>query len=115
MHFSAVLFMGPLAAVAILGLRQLDLVTRTPIWLIPLILVGGQTVTTSAGIWWDRAHTRVRLHLLTASQMIVVTATIYATGWGPALGIGLILMGQDTLAVTGSSSQGLSLIHIRCV
>ncbi len=105
MHFSAVLFMGPLAAVAILGARQLDLVTRTPIWLIPLILVGGQTVTTTAGIWWDRAHTRPRLHLLTASQMIVVTATIYATGWGPALGIGLILMGQDTLAVTGSSSQ----------
>src|SRR5580658_7128563 len=71
-HFAAVIFMGPLAAVAILALRQLGLVARTPIWLIPVILV---------------------------------TAVIYATGWGPALAIGLVLMGQDALAVTGSSSQ----------
>jgi diguanylate cyclase (GGDEF)-like protein/PAS domain S-box-containing protein len=99
------LFMGPLAAVAILGLRGLHLVIRTPIWLIPLILVGGQLVTTATGFWWDRSRSRVRLHVLVASQTILVTAVIYATGWGPALGIGLVLVGQDTLAVTGSSSQ----------
>jgi diguanylate cyclase (GGDEF)-like protein/PAS domain S-box-containing protein len=104
-HFAAVIFMGPLAAVAILALRQLGLVARTPIWLIPVILVGGQLVTTSAGLWWDRSHTRLRLHGLIASQTILVTAVIYATGWGPALAIGLVLMGQDALAVTGSSSQ----------
>ena len=46
-HFAAVLFMGPLAAVAILSLREVDLVARTPIWLIPLILVCGQLITTS--------------------------------------------------------------------
>jgi hypothetical protein len=39
-HFAAMLCMGPLAAVAILALRELHLVARTPIWLIPLILVG---------------------------------------------------------------------------
>ena len=104
-HFAAVLFMGPLAAIAILALRELHLVARTPIWLIPLILVGGQLVTTATGLWWDRSHGRIRLHVLIASQTILVTATIYATGWGPALAIGLVLVGQDTLAVTGSSSQ----------
>jgi diguanylate cyclase (GGDEF)-like protein/PAS domain S-box-containing protein len=108
-HFAAVLFMGPLAAVAILVVRQLGLVARTPIWLIPVILVGGQLVTTSAGLWWDRSHSRLRLHGLIGSQTILVTAVIYATGWGPALGIGLVLMGQDALAVTGSSSQGVVL------
>jgi len=41
--------------------------------------------------------------------MILVTAVIYATGWGPALGIGLVLVGQDALAVTGSSSQRIVL------
>ncbi len=46
-HFAAVLFMGPLAAVAILALRELHLVAPSPIWLIPLILVGGQLVTTA--------------------------------------------------------------------
>jgi diguanylate cyclase (GGDEF)-like protein/PAS domain S-box-containing protein len=104
-HFAAVLFMGPLAAIAILALRELHLVARTPIWLIPVILVGGQLVTTATGLWWDQSHSRIRLHVLTASQTILVTATIYATGWGPALAIGLVLVGQDTLAVTGSSSQ----------
>lgn len=104
-HFAAMLCMGPLAAVAILALRELHLVARTPIWLIPLILVGGQLLTTAAGLWWDRSHGRVQLHVLIASQMILVTAVIYATGWGPALGIGLVLVGQDALAVTGSSSQ----------
>ena len=99
------LFMGPLAAVAILGLRWLNLVIRTPIWLIPVILVGGQLVTTATGFWWDGSQSRIRLHVLVASQVILVTAVIYATGWGPALGIGLVLVGQDTLAVTGSSSQ----------
>jgi diguanylate cyclase (GGDEF)-like protein/PAS domain S-box-containing protein len=104
-HFAAMLCMGPLAAVAILVLRELHLVARTPIWLIPLILVGGQLLTTTAGLWWDRSQGRLQLHILIASQMILVTAVIYATGWGPALGIGLVLVGQDALAVTGSSSQ----------
>ena len=103
------LCMGPLAAVAILALRELHLVARTPIWLIPLILVGGQLLTTAAGLWWDRSRGRIQLHALIAMQMILVTAVIYATGWGPALGIGLVLVGQDALAVTGSSSQRIVL------
>jgi len=104
-HFAAVLFMGPLAAVAILALREMHLVTKSPIWLIPVILVGGQMVTTATGLWWNRSQDRVRLHVWIASQAILVTATIYATGWGPALAIGLVLVGQETLAVAGSSSE----------
>ncbi len=45
------------------------------------------------------------MHVWIASQAILVTATIYATGWGPALAIGLVLVGQETLAVAGSSSE----------
>ncbi len=104
-HFAAVLFMGPLAAVAILALREMHLVARSPIWLIPLILVGGQLLTTVTGLWWNRRQSRVRLHVWIASQAILVTATIYATGWGPALAIGLVLVGQETVAVAGSSSE----------
>ena len=104
-HFAAVLFMGPVAAVAIFVLRELHLVARTPIWLIPLILVGGQPLATAAGIWRNDRPSRVRLHVWIAAQTILVTATIYATGWGPALAIGLVLVGQEALAVTGSSSE----------
>jgi diguanylate cyclase (GGDEF)-like protein/PAS domain S-box-containing protein len=104
LHFAAVLVMAPLAAVAILALRQVHLVSPSPIWLIPAILVCGQVVTISCGAGWDRSPGRVRLHARTASSAVVVTATIYATGWGPALAIGLVLVGQETLAVTGSSA-----------
>ena len=104
-HFAEFLLMGPFAAVAILALRQIHLVARTPIWLIPLILVCGQFLTNACGVWWARSPSRLRLHVRVASQAIVVTATIYATGWGPALAIGLVLVGQESLAVTGSSAQ----------
>src|SRR5471032_1434829 len=105
-HFAAMFFMGPTAAVAILGLRDIHLVARSPVWLIPVILVGGQLLTTACGFWWDESpHSRVRLHARIGSQAALVTAVIYATGWGPALAIGLLLVGQEALAITGSSSQ----------
>jgi diguanylate cyclase (GGDEF)-like protein/PAS domain S-box-containing protein len=104
-HFAAVLLMPPAAAAAIVVLQQLDLVSPSPIWLIPLILGVGQVVTLTTGIWWSRDQSRARLHLWIASQAIVVTATIYATGWGPALAIGLVLVGQETLVTAGSSSE----------
>ena len=88
-----------------MALRQIHLVSQSPIWVIPALLVGGQFLTTGAGFWWDRKPTRFRLHAKTAAQAMVVTATIYATGWGPALAIGLVLVGQETLASAGSSSQ----------
>ena len=104
-HFAEMLFMGPLAAVAILALRQIHLVARSPIWLIPILLVVGQLASTATGFWWDRSPSPLRLHARIGSQIVLVTAVIYATGWGPALAIGLVLVGQESLAVTGSSSR----------
>ncbi|HEY5171849.1 MAG TPA: EAL domain-containing protein [Acidimicrobiia bacterium] len=105
LHFAAVLFMAPLAAVAIVALREMHLVSRSPIWLFPLILVGGQLLTTASGFWWEQTRGHLRLHAWVASQAVVVTATIYATGWGPALAIGLVLVGQQALVVAGSSAE----------
>jgi diguanylate cyclase (GGDEF)-like protein/PAS domain S-box-containing protein len=104
-HFVAVLFMAPVAALAIAVLREFGLVAQTPIWLIPTILVTGQMATIATAEWWERSRTRLRLHVKIATQGLVVTATIYATGWGPALAVGLVLVGQESLAVAGSSAQ----------
>jgi diguanylate cyclase (GGDEF)-like protein/PAS domain S-box-containing protein len=104
-HVATALLMPPCAAVAILALRQRQLVAPTPIWLVPAILGIGQLVTIATGFGWQRRRTRICLHLWIASQAIVVTATIYATGWGPALGIGLVLIGQETLVAAGTSSE----------
>jgi len=104
-YFFAVVAMGPLAAVAILALREVHLAARTPIWIIPTVLVGGQMLTTTTGIWWTRSPSRPRLHAKVVAHVAVVTAAIYATGWGPALAIGLVLIGQETLTSAGSSAQ----------
>ena len=97
--------MGPCAAAAIVALQAVHLVAWTPIWLIPCLLVCGQALTTTTGWWWDRRPNRLRLHAKIASQALVVTATVYATGWGPALAIGLVLVGQEGLTSAGSSSE----------
>src|SRR5690348_12051477 len=105
-HFVSVLFMGPLAALAIAALREVNLVAPTPVWLIPVILVGGQMVTTACGFWWDpNPASPLRTHARIGSQAIVVAATIYATGWGPALAIGLVLVGQEALTIVGWSER----------
>ena len=102
-HFAEMLFMGPLAAVALVALQQVHFVAPSPIWLIPVLLVVRAVgLHGHRGFWWDRSHTRVRLHARIATQVILVTAIIYATGWGPALAIGLVLVGQESLAMTGS-------------
>jgi diguanylate cyclase (GGDEF)-like protein/PAS domain S-box-containing protein len=96
--------MGPASAVAIAGLRWVGLVSPSPFWLIPLILVGGQATTILCDFGWTTWPSRPWMHAKIASQAIVVTATIYATGWGPGLSVGLLLVGQESLATLGSSA-----------
>lgn len=99
------LCMAPIATIAIMGLQRVHLVAPSPIWVIPSILLVGQTVSTVVDLRWRRTPAWGWLQGRIAVQAVVVTLTIYATGWGPALAIGLVLVGQETLAVTGSSAQ----------
>jgi diguanylate cyclase (GGDEF)-like protein/PAS domain S-box-containing protein len=108
-HFAEMLFMGPLAAVAILVLQRFHFVSPSPWWVIPLMLVVGQLASTASGFWWDRSHARLRTNARVATQIVLVTAIIYATGWGPALAVGLVLVGQESLTVTGVSSYRIVL------
>ena len=108
-HFAEMLFMGPLAAVAILVLQRFHFVSPSPWWVIPLMLVVGQLASTASGFWWDRSHTPLRTNARVATQIVLVTAIIYATGWGPALAVGLVLVGQESLTVTGVSSYRIVL------
>jgi len=104
-RFLLLLSMGPLAAAAILALRSVGLAARTPIWLIPTVIVVGQMVTNATDLAWSMLSSRTTLHAKVAARAIVVTAAIYATGWGPALAIGLVLVGQETLTSTGADTH----------
>lgn len=99
------LCMGPVSGAAIAGLRSVGLVAPSPFWLIPVILVVGQIISTITDLAWKTWPSRPCLHLRVASQALVVTATIYVTGWGPGLSVGLLLVGQESLAAAGSNAQ----------
>jgi diguanylate cyclase (GGDEF)-like protein/PAS domain S-box-containing protein len=108
-YFFAVAAMGPAAVVAILALREVHWVAPTPLWVVPTILIGGQIATTLTGVWWQRSESLVALHGKVAMHVGVVTAAIYATGWGPALGLGLVIIGQETLTSAGSAARRIVL------
>jgi diguanylate cyclase (GGDEF)-like protein/PAS domain S-box-containing protein len=104
-RFFATLSMGPMAGLAIVLLQPSGLVAKTPIWLMPVILFVGLFFTYSMGLWWTVAESRPALHARIASQAILVTAMIYATGWGPSLAVGLVLVGQESMTTIGARAQ----------
>jgi diguanylate cyclase (GGDEF)-like protein/PAS domain S-box-containing protein len=104
-RFYATLSMGPIAGLAIVALQPLGWVSKTPIWLIPAMLFVGLFFTYSAGLWWEVAKSRPALHARIASQAALVTAMIYATGWGPSLAVGLVLVGQESMTTIGVQAK----------
>jgi diguanylate cyclase (GGDEF)-like protein/PAS domain S-box-containing protein len=45
------------------------------------------------------------MHTRIGAQALLVGAIIYSIGWGPALAVGFVLVGQEGLAVVGPSAQ----------
>ena len=104
-HIVTMMLMGPLAVVAILFLRRLGLVTPSPLWLVPTVLVVGQVGSTACDVWWRRSPSRIRMHARVGSQALTAMAMVYVIGWGPALAVGSVLVGQESLAVIGPMAQ----------
>jgi diguanylate cyclase (GGDEF)-like protein/PAS domain S-box-containing protein len=104
-HFIAMVVMGPVAAAAIIVMQQLRVAARTPLWLVPAIVVGGQAAVSMLDIWFERSPTRFRMHARVGSQALVTGAVIYAIGWGPGLALGFVLVGQEGLAIVGPAAQ----------
>jgi diguanylate cyclase (GGDEF)-like protein/PAS domain S-box-containing protein len=99
------LLMGPAAALVIVALERVGLAARSPLWLVPTLLVCGQAVQTATDAWWRRSPSRLRMHARVGSQALVTGAVIYATGWGPGLAVGFLLVGQEALAAVGPAAQ----------
>ncbi len=104
-HIVTMMLMGPLAVVAILFLRRLGLVTPSPLWLVPTVLVVGQAGSTACDVWWRRSPSRIRMHARVGSQAMTAMAMVYVIGWGPTLAVGSVLVGQESLAVIGPIAQ----------
>jgi diguanylate cyclase (GGDEF)-like protein/PAS domain S-box-containing protein len=97
----ALLAMSPLTAAAIALLQHWGYASPLPLWVLPTIFVLATLAALGVNAWWAARPSRVRLHLRAAVQAASVGAVIYGIGWGPTLGIGFVLVGQETLALAG--------------
>ncbi|MDQ3293260.1 MAG: PAS domain-containing protein, partial [Actinomycetota bacterium] len=92
---------NPVALVALWILRELDLVADQPLWAYVGVLWSGALVCAVAELWFRRRPSPLPVRCRVVAHSAFVTATIYLTGWGPALAIFYAFIAQEN-TVRGS-------------
>jgi diguanylate cyclase (GGDEF)-like protein/PAS domain S-box-containing protein len=77
---------GPIAVVGLAVLVHYHLVAGS-IWAYAAVILGSALVGVLTVGWADAPPGSIRLHVRVAVHVAAVTAALYMTGWGPALGI----------------------------
>jgi diguanylate cyclase (GGDEF)-like protein/PAS domain S-box-containing protein len=95
---------GPIALAMLLLLRHYGLVARVPIWAYVGAIVGAQVSGRLVDVWRDARPGTVRLHLRVAVHVAAVTAVVYMSGWGPALGMAFAFSALADLEQSGASA-----------
>lgn len=93
---------APAAGLAFAILHGLDLIADVPLWQLLVILVVGATAGIVAYEEWGDDCTDAQLFARAAVTMTAVTAVTYATGWGPAMGIGYAFQGAIEVRRSGA-------------
>jgi diguanylate cyclase (GGDEF)-like protein/PAS domain S-box-containing protein len=90
--------------VAFVVLRRLGLLGSAPIAVLLALAIGAAVANALAHRCWGAGCSRRQLHLRLAVEMAGITAVIYAIGWGPALGVGFVVIVARDLRVSGSEA-----------
>jgi len=99
-----------LTVVAFAVLRAAHMVADTPLWIYVVLVVAGGIASGVAFRFWGADCTSRELHLRVAVNIAFTTAVIYATGWGPMLGIGYMYIASDAIKHSGSRAAAPSLV-----
>ena len=107
---------GPLALGLLLVFRYFGLVARVPVWAY-LAAIGGAALGSMLVEPWHSAPAgSVKLNARMAIHILAVTAVIYMSGWGPALGMAYAFVALQELQTWGAflwrSVMGWSLLNI---
>jgi len=90
---------GATAVVAIWALRQHGLIAGPPYWVFMIMMSTSIAADIVGGIWYRRRpESRVRVHVRIFLAAGGTTAILYASGWGPLLGIAYALCAVQLLA-----------------
>lgn len=91
----------PLAAIGFL-VGDLEGFLESPLWVPVTFLVAAVAIRMLAFTRWGRDCTQRQLHYRSALQAALVTAVIFATGWGPMLALGYLIVAQEGIWASGS-------------
>ena len=91
-----------LTGAAFAVLRRFDAVGNIPLWVILLLLALGGVMGAGLGPLIQRDARPIVVHLALASEILGVTAIIYAIGWGPTLTVGYLFVLARVLESGGS-------------
>ncbi len=95
---------GPASLALLLIMRHFQLVAQAPVWAYALVLLSAPVVSKLLERWSDAETGSWRLHVRSFCNMLSVTATIYLSGWGPALGMAYVFSAQIDIDQIGSAA-----------
>lgn len=102
---------GPLCLIPLWVLRDLGLIADQPLWLYVLVLlVPSLTFSAATNLLYARHPSRAALHSRAASDALATTVVIYATGWGPELGLAYLVSAHHLAGSTSPASWRVSRI-----
>ncbi|MEY2453661.1 MAG: hypothetical protein QOD92_3235 [Acidimicrobiaceae bacterium] len=99
-----------LTVVAFALLQRAGLIANTPLWILVAMVIGGGALSALAFRAWGATCSPRQLHYRIGLNMLLSTAVIYATGWGPALAIGYTYIATDAIKHSGARSARPSII-----
>ncbi|HEX5616292.1 MAG TPA: sensor domain-containing diguanylate cyclase [Acidimicrobiia bacterium] len=101
----------PIALGVFALLRELDLLSDTPYWLLATLLIGASIINASTFAITRRVRSRAaRIQVRLALSTITTATIIYATGWGSLVIVGFAVGVADVLRSDGSGAWRPGLI-----
>jgi diguanylate cyclase (GGDEF)-like protein len=107
---------GPMALGLLIVFRHFGLVAHLPVWAYLAAIGGSALASMLVEPWHSQPAGSVKLHVRMAIHVLAVTAVIYMTGWGPALGMAYAFVALQELQTWGAflwrPVMGWSLLNI---
>jgi diguanylate cyclase (GGDEF)-like protein len=95
---------GPVALVVLVILQHFGLVATAPVWAYAVAIAGSMIGSRSVERWQHNGPGTLGMHLRVAAHMAAVTAVIYLSGWGPALGMAYAFTAFADLEQSGAAT-----------
>ena len=103
---------GPLCLVPLWILRDFHYIADLPMWLYALTLIGpGITGSALTNFLYARRPCTATLHARGFTDAISTTLIIYATGWGPVLGLTYLVAAQQLVSTGGPAAWRISRLY----